>query len=436
MKKFFSLIISLFAFVFNLSPLTDIQLITSAFAQEKTASLEEIIVTATRTDKELENAPGIVSIITKKDIEKRHVTNIDELVNTVSGVFNLNRPQGMEPLVSLRGFPDQSRTLLMMDGVAMNNAYTGGVQFRGLLLPDDVERIEIVKGPFSSLYGGYAMGGVVNIMTKMPEKSEFTLKTGYGSSWKRGEGMDDLRKIYLSYGDRLKDKLSLFASYGYQATNGYPSILNIQSSKPSSGITGYTQTTDNLGNTRYLIGDKGDAGWWDDTIMFKAGYDFSKATSINASFIRSRYEYNYDDPHAYLRNAAGNEVWTYGTVKESSFLPGGGGRIQNIYNITSETQFSTVKAKLSVGLVDQENSWSVTPDSTATRSSGTGKVSETPSQSYNADIQFTLPIFDRHILTFGGSFRHGRADTEEHGLANWKDEKSKTALTYQSKGKD
>jgi iron complex outermembrane receptor protein len=426
----FSLFIAL-----NLLPLAISLFITSAFAQEKTASLEEIVVTATRTEKELENAPGSVSVITKKDIEKRHVTNIDELMNTVSGVFNRNWPHGMEPNIALRGFHGQSRTLILLDGITLNNAYTGGVQFRGLL-HENVERIEIIRGASSSLYGGYAMGGAVNIITKMPEKREFTFKTGYGSSFDRGDAMDDFRKIYISYGDKFKDKLSLFLSYGYKATNGYSSAFNVQSSKPTAGIAGWSYTTDNQGNTRYLIGDKGDTGWWDDGITLKAGYEFSKISKINLSLLRSRYEYNNDNPHTYLKNAAGNEVWTYGSVKESSFLSGSGGRIQNIYNLNYETEFSNIKTKISLGLIDQENSWYVTPDSTATRSGGAGKVSDTPSRSYNADIQFTMPVLNNHILTFGGSFRHGWADTKEHNLTNWKDETSKTTLAYQSKGKD
>ncbi|MGQ9570908.1 MAG: TonB-dependent receptor [Thermodesulfovibrionales bacterium] len=101
-----------------------------------------------------------------------------------------------------------------------------------------------------------------------------------------------------------------------------------------------------------------------------------------------------------------------------------------------ETAFSDVKTKISLGIVDQENSWYVTRGETATRSGGPGKVTETPSEGYNAELQFTAPIFNRHILTFGGSFRQGQADTKEHNLTNWKDEKSKTDLTYQSKGKD
>ncbi len=254
--------------------------------------------------------------------------------------------------------------------------------------------------------------------------------------------MDDLRKFYISYGDKLWEKASLFLSYGYKATDGFPSDFNVQSLQPPANITGWTKTTNDQGAVRYLIGDTGDNRWWDDNITIKAQYDLSKASKINLSFIRSRFEYNYDEPHTYLRDAAGNEVWTYTvgttTVREPSFLSGSGGREQNTYNIGFETEISSVKVKLSLSLVEQEKNWYVTRGSTAatTRAGGPGKVTNTPSENYNADLQFTVPLFERHLLTFGGSYRQAYADTKEHNLTNWKDETSTTTLAYQSKGKD
>ncbi|MFZ6017818.1 MAG: TonB-dependent receptor plug domain-containing protein [Nitrospirota bacterium] len=405
--------------------------------KEKEAELEEIVVTATRTEKEITEAPASVSVVRKEDMEKRNIKAVDEALNTIPGVFNRRGKGLMDTLtyISLRGIPKANRTLILLNGIPLHSAYTGGVMYGGLA-SEDVEKIEVVKGPFSSLYGGYAMGGVVNIITKMPEKREFAIKSGYGSSWDRGEGHDDLRKFYLSYGDKLRDKLSLFLSYGYKATNGYPSDFNVQKTQPTADITGWSYTTDKYGDPCYLIGDKGDNKWWDDNITIRGGYDFSKTSKITLSFLRTRYEYNYDYPHTYLKDAAGNPVWSYGTVKESSFLSGSGSREQNVYSLSYETEISTVKAKLSLGLADQEKNWYTSPDKTATRTDGPGKVSESPSENYNVDLQFTLPIFKSHILTFGGSSRHGWADSREHNLTNWKDEKSKTDLTYQSKGKD
>jgi len=199
------------------------------------------------------------------------------------------------------------------------------------------------------------MGGVVNIITKMPKKREFILKSGYGSSWNRGESLDDFQKYYVSYGDKLSDKFHLLFYYGYESTNGFSKYMNVASTQPTAGITGWSYTTDTKGNTRYLIGDKGDNTWWDDNIGIKAQYDFSKASKISASYSRIRYKYNYDEPHTYLQDASGNPVYLYTGVSEKTFVAytGAGAKDINQYTVNFETEIGIVKTKLSFGLNDE-----------------------------------------------------------------------------------
>ncbi|MDP2268210.1 MAG: TonB-dependent receptor, partial [Deltaproteobacteria bacterium] len=246
-------------------------------------------------------------------------------------------------------------------------------------------------------------------------------------------------KYYLSYGDRPTEKLRLLFSYGYKATNGYPKDMVVASSQPPAGINGWTRTTNNQGATRYLIGDKGDNTWWDDNMNIKAGYDFSEVSKLGVSFMRTRYKYNYDEPHTYLSNAAGNPVYSYGSVRESAFTSGSGQTATNIYNVNYETEIGSAKTKIALGLNDQaENGYTLPNTATpyATLSGLNGKVSSSPNQNYNADVQFTVPLFSRNILTIGGSYKSGRSNTEENSLTFYKDEDSKTGLTYNSGGKD
>uniref|UniRef100_A0A7C4JRK4 TonB-dependent receptor n=1 Tax=Thermodesulfobacterium geofontis TaxID=1295609 RepID=A0A7C4JRK4_9BACT len=412
---------------------------------KKAEELPEVVVTATRVEIPVEAAPASVNVVTKKKIELKAPKTIDEALNDVSGVF-IRRGKGLMDTLSaitLRGIPEQKRTLILMDGVILNNPYTGSVKMGGYY-PEDLERIEVVKGPFSSLYGGYAMGGVVQFITKMPEKREILLKTGYGSSWERGKAMDDLRRIYISYGDKLFDKLSIFLSYGGQWTNGYPSDFNVQTTKPPTGIIGYKETLTREGKKAYLIGDKGDNTWWDDGITIKAQYEFTKDTKLRLTFMRNRYNYDYDAPHTYIFNATtGAPVWGYGRVRENTFLPGGGGRIQNTYSSGFESKlFKDIVMKLNLSYLNVEEDWYITTLSNATRTgcigspSACGYVSNTPSEAYMVDIQFSLPIFSNQIITFGGSYRHGHAHTKEKYLRNWRDRESITTLKYESKGKD
>lgn len=399
--------------------------------------MKEIVVTATRTEKEVESAPGKVNVVVKKDIEIRHVDTVDSALNTLPGVFN--RRQSLtdtQAAVTLHGIPDQKRTLILKDGVIQNNGYDGSVSFTALPT-NNVERIEVVQGPFSSLYGGNAMGGVVNIITKMPEKREFTASGGYGSSWNRGQSPDDLQKYYVSYGDKLGDKFRLLFDYGYKSTNGFSKWLNVQSTKPTAGISGWSSTTDNAGNRRYLIGDKGDNTWQDDHIGIKARYDLTDISKLGASFTRTSYKYSYDDPHTYLTNASGTPVYSYTGVNQSTFVSttGSGAKDVNQYNVNFETEIGLAKAKLSFGLNDEIKNW-YTQAGTLIAGGAGGTVSNTPNQNYNTDLQFTMPLFNRHIFTFGGSFKTNTANTEKSNLSNWKDENSTTTLTNNYGGKD
>ena len=118
---------------------------STAFAEEKDVTkFEEIVVTATRTEKEVETAPGIVNVVTKKEMETRNVKTVDEALDTLPGVFN--RRQSLtdtQSSILLHGIPDQKRTLILKDGVTLNNGYDGSVSFTGLST-ENIEKIEVV----------------------------------------------------------------------------------------------------------------------------------------------------------------------------------------------------------------------------------------------------------------------------------------------------
>ena len=397
----------------------------------KRVELGGIIVTATRTPKEISSVPASTSVVTKNDIEKNTAQTVDKVLDSLAGVYD-RRGKGLmdtQAGITLRGIPGQQRTLILMDGITMNRAYDGNITIGGFY-NENLERIEVVRGPFSSLYGGYAMGGVVNIITKMPEKREVIMKSGYGS--------DNTWGAYTSYGDKFNDRFRVFLSYGYKSTNGYVTDYNVQSAKPTPGITGWSATTTSQGAPRYLIGDKGDNSWRDRNLTVKTGVDLTETSKVLLTFMRSEYLYQYNDPNTDLLNTAGVPVYTYGTVRESTYLAGQGGKTQNIYHVSYETEVSKAKIKASAGLNQHEDNWYVTPGTTAatTRSGGPGTVSSTPSRAYSGDMQATVPFFKRHVVTFGGSYRYNFSDTTEQALTDWKDEDSRTNITYWSGGKD
>lgn len=142
---------------------------TSVHADVNVQKMEEMVVTATKTAKDSADAPATVSVVTRKEIEDMNVQSVDESLTYLPGVYT-HRPGGHEPSVMgtnvlLRGVPNYSRTLVLVDGQTLNDPYIGAVTWESVPA-ETVERIEVVPGPFSSLYGGSAMGGVINIDRK------------------------------------------------------------------------------------------------------------------------------------------------------------------------------------------------------------------------------------------------------------------------------
>lgn len=398
----------------------------------------EIVSVGTKARKSLDKTPGSVSVVVKQDMEGKTVQSADQALNAVPGVFN-RRGKGLmdtASAITLRGVPGQQRTLVLFDGVPMNDAYTGAVSFGGMQA-EDIDRVEVARGSFSGLYGGNAMGGVVNFIPRRPVKREITMKAGYGGALGPEPAMKNMVKGYLSYGDKFGSRFSFLGSYGYKRTDGYPSDLNVQSVAPTAGLTGWDATKSNTGAARYLIGDKGDNGWQENNLSMRAWYDISEADKLSVAFSRTNYGYFYGDPATYLKNAAGVEVWTYGSVKEGTYLGGDGGRLQNSFSAVYDRQREKAGVKLLLGLIDTLRSWYVTPASaSATRAGGAGKVSDTPASSCYSEAQLTLPeVLAGQLLTGGVSFRLAKALTSENNLADWKDEGSKGSLTYKAGGK-
>lgn len=400
-----------------------------------------VVVTATRSDKSVEESPGVVAVVERDDILNRAISTVDQAINTIPGVFN-RRGKGLmdtQATITLRGFPSQQRTLIMLDGAPLNDGYLGGVQFGGMA-PGAIERIEVVKGPFSSLYGGAAMGGAVNIITRMPEGREVMMRGGFGSGLGTREAPNDLARGYFSYGETFKGKLGILLSYGHNRTNGFANDLNAQAAAPPLGISGHRETTDTQGNRRFIVGDRGDNTWRDQDVSLKTIYRISSVTRVGFSFVSNSYRYETDAPHSYLRDGAGNPVFSYtfgrSAVRESSFLSGAGARRQDIYNASFETMIGHVQMKALISRMNTGDNWYTTPgtaDST-TAVGGPGAVADTPVGRTTGSIQLTLPLWRRHILTLGGDVTGSSAETREYALTDWRDENSRTALTSSAGG--
>ncbi|MEK6355082.1 MAG: TonB-dependent receptor [Burkholderia cenocepacia] len=179
------------------------------------AVLKDIVVTASRRVQAIREAPASISVIDRDDIAAKPYTSVAEIVNNVEGVSVVGASPNDQD-ISIRGMPGEY-TLLLVDGRRQNtretmNRGTSGVQSNLMPPLSAIERIEVVRGPMSSLYGADAMGGVINVITrKVPARWGGTITAG--SVWQFESNQGDTQSVDFWLGGPLKsDVLGLQAS--------------------------------------------------------------------------------------------------------------------------------------------------------------------------------------------------------------------------------
>lgn len=170
------LMIAFFCFVLNANSQTSDSL--------RHYDLGEVVVTGSRIEKLVENTPEVMHVITSKDIEQLNVSSTGEIIEYLTGV-NVESGTGSgypkRSIVSLNGFP-ANYSLVMVDGIRLLTEHIHTGQNIDLIPPDNIERIEVIKGAASAQYGSDTMGGVVNIITKKAsDKTESSIRLSGGS---------------------------------------------------------------------------------------------------------------------------------------------------------------------------------------------------------------------------------------------------------------
>ena len=141
-----------------------------AIGAESDAPAQQIVVTATRHAMLDIEAPAAMSVVTRRDIESRGADNVMDAIRGEAGVSLQGNTIGGRKVLSLRGM-DSKHTLFLVDGrrIGASDGVIGHSDFQyDWIAVEDIERIEIVRGPLSVLYGSEAMGGVVNVITRQP----------------------------------------------------------------------------------------------------------------------------------------------------------------------------------------------------------------------------------------------------------------------------
>ncbi|WP_286071147.1 TonB-dependent receptor [Stenotrophomonas sp. 57] len=185
-------------------------------------TLDKVVVTASGFEQKVVDAPASISVVSREELSKRPYTNLVDALRDVEGIdvgLEATDKNG-RATISMRGLPSEY-TLVLIDGRRQSNVGQlypnnfGGGQFAYLPPLDAIERIEVVRGPMSTLYGSDAMGGVINIITRRNQDSwHGALTQGFTVQQDNQFGDARTTDLYLS-GPLLKDRLSLAVRGSY-----------------------------------------------------------------------------------------------------------------------------------------------------------------------------------------------------------------------------
>ncbi|MFQ6002637.1 MAG: TonB-dependent receptor plug domain-containing protein [Candidatus Zixiibacteriota bacterium] len=182
--------------------------------QDTVYQLEEIVVTATRYPLALSEAAGNVTVITREEIEQSTAESLGGILLIYSGIdIGDHGPFGSLQTASLRG-SWSNEVLILLDGRPYNNPQNGSLDLNVFPL-ESIERVEVVDGALSSLYGASAVGGVINIITKAPKSTRPYSQIHI----EKGKNRLDLNKF--QFGKVYGENLSLYLTGSFNGSDGY-----------------------------------------------------------------------------------------------------------------------------------------------------------------------------------------------------------------------
>lgn len=245
----------------------------------------QVVVTATKTENDLATAPASMSVITSDEIMSQPNTNLNNIVKQAVGVEGMkDGGRGGREMISIRGM-DSSYTMIMINGrkLSSSNAIVRGNDFDLSTIPqDNIERIEIIRGPMSALYGSEALGGVVNVITKLPDNEwRSSLSADYSRPTGSNHGGGEYRVGLNTGGALIDDELYLNLSVSKTDRDAWtPYAADSNLNYDRTKVTALEDLNDISfsGGLNWLINDY-------HTLDFDFSYSDEKRKAVNESSI-------------------------------------------------------------------------------------------------------------------------------------------------------
>jgi vitamin B12 transporter len=254
-------------FIFSTLLLTGFNAQSETDTTKDSVNLPELVVTATRTAIAKDQLSAAATVFTRKDIERLQVQSLPDLLkNTVGVDVAQNGGLGKTSSVFMRG-TNSDHVLVLVDGIKFSSATSGKSAFEFIPI-DQIERVEIIKGPQSSLYGSEAIGGVIQIFTRKgsaTEKPSISLDAGGGSY------------------DTFKTSGTINGSWQNSWYNLGVSHINTKGFNVRQPVLG-----------PYGTNEPDNDGYYNTGLNAKVGHRFDNNAEIEAFFMRSEGQNKYD----------------------------------------------------------------------------------------------------------------------------------------------
>ncbi len=415
--------------------------------RDKPFDLGQIIVTGTKSERMLEDVSFYSSVVNMDETTLSGNQGLQDVMDRLAGVYiKKSFPGDTTAKLGLRGLGDnQGHTLILLDGVRLNDGYSGGMILDNVPL-DDVDRIEVIRGPNSAIYGANAMGGVINIITKKPGKQKISLDTDFGTY--------NTNNYNLSYSEKFHSGMGLRLGYNRLETDGYVSqfkyrTISVDTSNPADTAGAVYNPIGNY--ERALIGEVGARHNEDDNIRLDLSYEFKPGTEMGMRYNYSDSEYEYETGHSWLTDLNGNPSAS-GTVyvsfpgdtnvykitsadKTGNWIKGPGGEARDDYSFYYNTRTGSntdLRFSLDTRTIKRWYNSGIPSSATPTSGSATHNYREEDNLDFRAEGNYYL---DAHILTGGLEWRQNELDNGSWKVAFWKDENRSGQRTRLQAGK-
>lgn len=264
--------------------------------------------------------------ITDIEAEGINATSIEDFVKYEPNVVVRRRYIGdSNGVVGIRGSNmfQTARSMVFADDLPLHSLLEtrwNGAPRWGMVASDETEAVEVIYGPFSAEYSGNAMGGVINIDTKMPTEREFHLEAGVFAQDFSHMGADDTytgHREFLSYGDKFDD-VSLYMFHNHLDNDGQPQTFRARSISGGGGtvVTGAYLDKNSTGSDVVYVGDSGTAKSVTDLTKFKLGYELGDwETRVTLGFEDRDWKTR---PTNYMVDGTGTPVWSGAATFDSN----------------------------------------------------------------------------------------------------------------------